>query len=80
MVDSFSVVLIVTTSRFDHLGGLALTLLKPINRPPLPALGHSQNRKQPLNFMAITRVDAKYISNGQVMSRPLDYADFVARA
>src|SRR5262249_51011073 len=35
--------LALATSRFGRLGGLALALLKPINRPPLPALGHSRN-------------------------------------
>src|SRR5262249_56287485 len=37
--------LALATSRFGRLGGLAFALLKPINRPPLPALGHAWNRK-----------------------------------
>jgi hypothetical protein len=68
----------LATSRFGRLGGLALALLKPINRPPLPALGHSRNGKQPLDFIAITGVDAKYVSEGETMSRPLDYPDFIS--
>ena len=72
--------LALATSRFGRLGGLAVALLKPINRPPLPALGHSRHRKQPLDFIAITGVDAKYISDGETMSRPLDYPDLIPRA
>src|SRR5262249_6228688 len=41
--------LALAASRFGHLGGLAFALLKPINRPPPPTLGHSRNCKQPLD-------------------------------
>src|SRR5690348_15453884 len=71
--------LALATSRFGRLGGLAFALLKPINRPPLPALGHSRDRKQPLDFIAITGVDAKHVSDGETMSRPLDYPDLITR-
>jgi RNA polymerase sigma factor (sigma-70 family) len=71
--------LALATSRFGHLGGPALALLKPINRPLLPALRHSRNRKQPLDVIAITGVDAKYVSDGETISRPLDYADVITR-
>lgn len=71
--------LALATSRFGRLGGLAFALLKPINRPPLPALRHSRSRKQPLGFIAITGVDAKYVSDGETMSRPLDYPDLITR-
>ena len=70
--------LVVATSRFGRLGVLAFALLKPINRPPLPALRHSRSRKQPLDFIAITGVDAKYVSDGETMTRPLDYTDLIA--
>src|SRR5262249_7820057 len=67
------------TSRVGGLRGLASTLLKPIYRPPLPALGHSRNRKQPRDVIAITGVDAKYVPDGKTMSRPLEYPDLVTR-
>jgi hypothetical protein len=51
--------------------------LKPINGPPLPALGHSRNRKQPRNFVAIPGIDAKHVSDGEAMSRPFDYPDLI---
>src|SRR6516164_4740588 len=46
-------------SRFSCLGGRVIALLEPITRPPLPAFRHSRNRKQPRDFRAISRVDAK---------------------
>ena len=67
----------LATARLSRFGGLAFALLKPINCPPLPALGHSRYRKQPWDFFAITSVDAKYVSNGETMSRPLDYPDLI---
>src|SRR5262249_12501465 len=42
-------------------------------------VGHSRYRKQSLDFIAITGVDAKYISDGETMSRPLDYPDLITR-
>jgi hypothetical protein len=73
-------VLAPATSRFGRLGGLVFALLKPIDRPPLPALGHSGNRKQPLDFIAITRIDAKEVPDGETMSRLLDYPDLITRS
>src|SRR5262249_55272989 len=57
-----------------------LGLLKPIDRPLPPALRHSWSRKQPLDFIAITSVDAKYISNGEIMVWSLDHPDLIAGA
>jgi hypothetical protein len=36
------------------------------------------NRKQPFDFIAITGVDAKYISDGEIVIGSLDYPDFVS--
>src|SRR5262245_65604768 len=72
--------LALSTSRFGHLGGMAFALMKPISRPPLPTLGHSRDSKQPLDFIAITGLDANYVSDGQTKSRPLDYPDLITRA
>ena len=58
---------------------LAAALLKPISGPLLPALGHLRYRKQPLDLIAITGVDAKYVPDGESVSRPLDYSDLVTR-
>jgi hypothetical protein len=66
------------TSRFG-LAGLAFVLLKPISRPPLPALGHSRNRDQALDVTAIPGVDAKYVPDGETMSRSLDNPDLIPR-
>jgi hypothetical protein len=71
--------LALATPRLGRLAGLAFVLLKPINRPPLPTLGHLWNRKQPLDFIAITGVDAKYVSDGEAMSRLLDHPDLITR-
>ena len=49
-------------------------------RPPPPALGHPGNRKQPLGFIAITGVDAKYISDGEIMIGSLDDPDLISGA
>jgi hypothetical protein len=54
--------------------------LKKIIRPAPPALRHGGNRKQPVDFMAITGVDAKYMSNGEIMIGFLDHADLVSGA
>src|SRR5262249_21716984 len=53
-------------------------LLKQIARPPLPALGHSGNRKQPVGFVTITCVDTKHISNGEIVIWSLDDADLIS--
>src|SRR5262249_12810319 len=55
------------TSRFSPIGGGTLGLLKRSNRPSSPAFGHLRNRKQPFDFSTITVVDAKYISDGEIM-------------
>jgi hypothetical protein len=54
--------------------------LKQIIRPPPPALRYPGNRKQPLGLIAITGVDAKYISDGEIMIGSLDYPDLVSGA
>ena len=72
--------LALATSRFGRVVWLASALLKPISRPPLPALGHLRDRKQPLDLIAITGVDAKYVPNGETMSWPVDYSDLVVHA
>jgi hypothetical protein len=52
--------------------------LKKIIRPAPPALGHAGDRKQPVGFMAIPGVDAKYISNGEIMIGSLDHPDLIS--
>jgi hypothetical protein len=79
MVSGEPTTLAIATCRFGHLGGLAFALLKPIDRPPLPAFGHARNGKQPLDFVAITSVDAKYVSDGEAMSWPLDHQNLITR-
>src|SRR5262249_6903470 len=61
----------LATARFGRIGGLASAFQTPISRPHLPALGHSGHRKQPRDFLAIRGVDAKYVSNGEPLRRPL---------
>ena len=68
----------LTTSRFVRIRGAVFGLLKPIVRPPPPALGYLGNCKQPGDFIAITGVDAKYISNGQIMIGSLHYPDLIS--
>jgi hypothetical protein len=57
----------LATSRFGRSRGAAFGLLKQIIRPPPPALGHLRNRKQPLGVVSIVGVDAKYISDSEIM-------------
>src|ERR1700758_5883729 len=66
------------TSRFARVQGTAFCPLKKVIRPAPPALGHSGNRKQPVGFMAITGVDAKYMPNGEIMIGSLDHPDLVS--
>jgi hypothetical protein len=66
------------TSRFARVQGTAFRPLQKIIRPAPPALGHSGNRKQPVDFMAIPGVDAKYISNGEIMIGSLDHPDLIS--
>jgi hypothetical protein len=66
------------TSGFNSLRGAAFGLLKKIRRPPPPTLGHLRNRKQPFDFSTITVVDAKYISNSEIMIGSLDYLDLIS--
>src|SRR5262249_31673683 len=68
----------LATSGFGRIRGAALGLLQPIVHPPPPALRHPGNRKQPLDFIAITGVDAKYISDGETMIGSLDYPDLIS--
>ena len=53
-------------------------VLKKIRCPPLPRVGHLRNRKQPLDFMPITGVDAKHISDGETMFGPFDDPDLIS--
>src|SRR5262245_5685200 len=69
--------LALATAMFGRPGGLARSLLKPIKRPPLPALGHSRHREQPLDFISVTGVDAKHVSDGETTSRPLEHPDLI---
>ena len=67
----------LATSWFGRIRGTILGLLKPIGPPP-PALGHPGNRKQPFDSIAITGVDAKYLSDGEIMIGSLDYPDLIS--
>ena len=68
----------LATSRFVRIRGAVFGLSKPIVRPPPQALGYLGNCKKPSDFIAITGVDAKYISNGQIMIGSPDYPDLIA--
>jgi hypothetical protein len=68
----------LATSRVGPIRGAAFGILKAIVCPPPPALGHSGNRKQSVDFIAITGIDAKYISNGEIMMGSLDYPDRIS--
>src|SRR5262249_60500980 len=52
----------LATSWVGRRRGAILGRLEKIARPPPPARRHPGNRKQPFDFMAITGVDAKYVS------------------
>jgi hypothetical protein len=52
--------------------------LKEISRPPPPALGHLPNGKQPLDFITIPVVDAKYISDGEIMIGSFHNRDLIS--
>src|SRR5262249_57133688 len=69
----------LATARVGGLGGLDFALLKPISRPPLPALGHSRDRKQPRDFLAITGVDAKDVPDGETVIWPIEHPDLITR-
>src|SRR5262245_16956178 len=69
---------LLATSGFGRSGLVALGLLKHVPRPPLPALGHLGNSKQPIDFIVSTGVDAKYIADRQIMIGSLDYPDLIA--
>src|SRR5260370_30675785 len=68
----------LAASGFARAQRTAFCPLKKTTRPALPALGHSGNRNQPIGFMAITSVDAEYISNGEIMIGSLDYPDLIS--
>ena len=68
----------LAASRFARVQGPAFCPLKKTSRPAPPALGHSGNRKQPIGFMAITGVDAEYMSNGEIMIGSLDDPDLIS--
>jgi hypothetical protein len=52
--------------------------LEEIGRPPLPTRRHRGNGKQPFDFLAIAGVDAKDVSDGEIMIGPFDYVDLIA--
>jgi hypothetical protein len=58
--------------------GTILGFLEQIACPPAPARRHPRNRKQPFDFIAITSVDAKYISDSEIVIGSLDYPDLVS--
>ena len=67
----------LATAGFSPIRGAAFGPLKQINRPPPPALGHLRNRKQPFDVLAIAGVDAKYVSDGEIMIGSLDHPDLI---
>src|SRR5262245_34794784 len=68
----------LTTARVGCICGAGFGLLQHFIRPPLPALGHLGNRQQPLGLSAIMEVDAKYLSDGEIMSGSLDAPDLIS--
>jgi hypothetical protein len=66
------------TSGFSPIRGAAFGLLQPISRPPPPAFGHLRYRKQSFDFIAITVVDAKYISDLEIVIRRFHDRDLVS--
>src|SRR5262245_40858839 len=68
----------LATSRFGWIRRTSLACLEQIGRPSPPARRHPGNRKQPLDFMAIARVDAKYVADGEIMIGFLDQADLIS--
>jgi hypothetical protein len=67
------------TSRFADILRSAFDPIKKISRPSPPALGHSRNAKQPRDFIATLSVNAKYVTDGETMRRPLDDPDLITR-
>src|SRR5439155_1142595 len=59
--------------------GAAFRLLEEFLRPPPPALGHRRHRKQPVDLVAITGVDAKHVPDGEIVPRSLDDPDIISR-
>jgi hypothetical protein len=55
-----------------------LGLLKKIVRPSPPALGHSGDREQTVDFVAIACVDAKHVSNGEIVIGSFGDADLIS--
>src|SRR5262249_5184881 len=49
-------------------------------RPPSPTLGQLRNREQPRHLVTIARIDAKDVSDGEVVIRLLHDADLVTGA
>jgi hypothetical protein len=68
----------LTTPGLGRIRRAIFDLLQEVIRPPPPARRHPGNRKQPFDFIAITRVYAKYISDGEIMIGFLDYPDLIA--
>jgi hypothetical protein len=52
--------------------------VKHIARPPPPTFGHPGDREQPFDFIVITGVDAKYISDSEIVIGPLDHVDLIS--
>ena len=68
----------LATAGFSPIRGVAFGLLKRMRRPPPPGLGHLRNCEQPFDFSPITSVDAKYISDGEIMIRPFHDPDLIS--
>jgi hypothetical protein len=66
-----------TTPWFGRIRGTILSLLKQIARPFLPARGHPGNFKQSPEFIAVTSVDPKHVSDGEIVIRSLDYPNLI---
>src|SRR2546430_2502943 len=69
----------LAASGFGRTRGAAFRLLEEFLRPPPPALGHPRHRKQPVDLVAITGVDAKHVPDGEIVPGSLDDPDIISR-
>ena len=79
--DTFSLRWLLSTSRrtaFSPFRVAPFGVLKKIRCPPLPGVGHLRNRKQPLDFMPITGVDAEHMSDSEIVIGSLDDPDLIS--
>ena len=80
-LDAFSLRWLLSSSRrtaFSPFRVAPFGQLKKIRCPSLPGVGHLRNGKQPRDFMPITGVDAKHISDGETMFGPFDDPDLIS--